>query len=78
MGTARQNIEVADIIRASHSIRGQKWLTLSKLLRILNGPWAWRFWTLPELSERSERTDWQVHNCFQKCYWSAILISILV
>ena len=28
IGTARQNIEVADIIRASHSIVGKKWLIL--------------------------------------------------
>lgn len=33
MGTARLNIEIADIIRASHSIRKEKWLILKKFLR---------------------------------------------
>ena len=38
IGTARQNIEVADIIRASHSISGKKKKPNSSCKRKLTGP----------------------------------------
>lgn len=37
MGTARQNTEIVDIIRANHSIRGEKRIILFLFLRILTG-----------------------------------------
>lgn len=56
MGTARQNTETVDILIASHSLRGKKWVILLKFLRTLTGPWSHkRPWGFPELLGKKDR-----------------------
>lgn len=66
MGTARQNTEIVDIIRANHSRRGEKWIILFKFLRILTGSWVTKeILGFPELFGRK---DWRMYDCFCHCY----------